>query len=76
MEFNLLYLTVILCMLLVPSESPSHMEALLLNSSAVYLKWKPPAMQAHNGKLFNIPRYTCVRSLDFHDIKGATWRGL
>lgn len=35
----------------VPSDPPSHMEALLLNSSAVYLKWKPPALQAHNGKL-------------------------
>lgn len=34
----------------VPSDPPSHMEALLLNSSAVYLKWKPPALQAHNGK--------------------------
>lgn len=35
----------------VPSDPPSHMEALLLNSSAVYLKWKAPALQAHNGKL-------------------------
>lgn len=37
---------------IVPSDPPSHMEALLLNSSAVYLKWKAPALQAHNGKLF------------------------
>lgn len=35
---------------IVPSDPPSHMEALLLNSSAVYLKWKAPALQAHNGK--------------------------
>lgn len=35
----------------VPSDPPSHMEALLLNSSAVYLKWKPPSLQTHNGKL-------------------------
>lgn len=30
------------------------MEALLLNSSAVYLKWKAPALQAHNGKFLFI----------------------
>ncbi|XP_046680537.1 roundabout homolog 2-like isoform X2 [Homalodisca vitripennis] len=35
----------------VPSEPPSHMEAVLLNSSAVYLKWKPPPQYAHNGIL-------------------------
>ncbi|KAG5894270.1 hypothetical protein JTB14_028124 [Gonioctena quinquepunctata] len=35
----------------VPSESPSHMEALLLNSTAVFLKWKPPLAISLNGEL-------------------------
>lgn len=35
----------------VPSEPPMHMEALLLNSSAVFLKWKPPPPNTHNGIL-------------------------
>lgn len=43
---------------LVPSDPPSHMEALLLNSSAVYLKWKQPALQAHNGKCYLSAVYT------------------
>lgn len=29
------------------------MEALLLNSSAVYIKWKPPSLESHNGILKN-----------------------
>jgi hypothetical protein len=29
------------------------MEAILLNSSAVYLKWKPPPPNSHNGILRN-----------------------
>ncbi|BES96070.1 Roundabout, axon guidance receptor, homolog [Nesidiocoris tenuis] len=35
----------------VPSESPTGLEAVLLNSSAVYLKWKAPPQAAHNGIL-------------------------
>ncbi|KAF6206552.1 hypothetical protein GE061_017786 [Apolygus lucorum] len=35
----------------VPSESPTGLEAVLLNSSVVYLKWKPPLQSAHNGIL-------------------------
>uniref|UniRef100_A0A182Q5Y2 Roundabout n=1 Tax=Anopheles farauti TaxID=69004 RepID=A0A182Q5Y2_9DIPT len=46
----------------VPSEPPFGMEALLLNSSAVYLKWKPPPATAQNGVLrtYNI----IVRGVD------------
>uniref|UniRef100_A0A182YHF3 Uncharacterized protein n=1 Tax=Anopheles stephensi TaxID=30069 RepID=A0A182YHF3_ANOST len=46
----------------VPSEPPYGMEALLLNSSAVYLKWKAPAAKAQNGILrtYNI----IVRGVD------------
>lgn len=36
---------------LVPLEAPSHMEALLLNATAVYLKWKPPPPLSLNGEL-------------------------
>lgn len=35
----------------IPVESPSNMEALLLNSTSVYLKWKPPSLRALNGEL-------------------------
>ncbi|XP_074027541.1 roundabout 3 [Leptinotarsa decemlineata] len=35
----------------VPSEPPFHMEALLLNSTAVFLKWKPPPAVSLNGEL-------------------------
>ncbi|VEN62788.1 unnamed protein product, partial [Callosobruchus maculatus] len=34
----------------VPTEPPSHMEALLLNSTTVFLKWRPPA-HSLNGEL-------------------------
>ncbi|XP_058122733.1 roundabout homolog 2-like [Anopheles ziemanni] len=37
----------------VPSEPPYGMEALLLNSSAVYLKWKPPPVMTQNGILLH-----------------------
>ncbi|KAK6638440.1 hypothetical protein RUM44_008869 [Polyplax serrata] len=33
----------------VPSEAPLHMEAILFNSTAVHLKWKPPPQYTHNG---------------------------
>lgn len=36
---------------LVPEEPPSQMEARLLNSTAVYLKWKPPSSPSLNGEL-------------------------
>ncbi|XP_056643381.1 roundabout homolog 1-like [Diorhabda sublineata] len=35
----------------VPTEAPSQMEAILLNSTAVYLKWKPPPAVTLNGEL-------------------------
>ncbi|XP_025832405.1 roundabout homolog 2-like, partial [Agrilus planipennis] len=35
----------------VPTEPPSHMEALLLNSTAVHLKWKSPPAMSINGQL-------------------------
>lgn len=34
-----------------PEEPPSQMEARLLNSTAVYLKWKPPPAPSLNGEL-------------------------
>ncbi|KAJ9575392.1 hypothetical protein L9F63_025657, partial [Diploptera punctata] len=37
----------------VPSEPPTQIEAILLNASAVYLKWKPPPPNSHNGILKN-----------------------
>lgn len=52
--------------LLVPSDPPSHMEALLLNSSAVYLKWKQPALQAHNGKFYLSTLHNIMNFTMFH----------
>ncbi|XP_055601197.1 roundabout homolog 1-like [Uranotaenia lowii] len=46
----------------VPSLPPTGMEALLLNSSAVYLKWKPPPSKAINGILRTY--HILVRGLD------------
>lgn len=34
-----------------PVEAPSEMEAKLLNSTAVYLKWQPPPSASLNGDL-------------------------
>lgn len=34
----------------IPGSSPINMEAILLNSTAVYLKWQPPPNQTINGK--------------------------
>lgn len=34
-----------------PSEAPTNMEALLLNSTSVYLKWKSPTLPSLNGEL-------------------------
>lgn len=49
---NILYLlTFIIPNISVPSEPPTHMEAMLLNATAVYLKWKPPPPSSHNGLL-------------------------
>lgn len=42
-------LKIIIKLFLVPSEAPTHMEAILLNSTAVHLKWKPPPLYTHNG---------------------------
>jgi roundabout axon guidance receptor 2 len=36
----------------VPMDAPTNMEALLLNSTAVYLKWKPPPPPSLNGELY------------------------
>lgn len=34
-----------------PSEAPTSMDAKLLNSSTVYVKWKAPPVKSHNGML-------------------------
>lgn len=48
--------------------APSNMEALLLNSSAVYLKWKPPPIESHHGefekKTFSWFLHVLHRSID------------
>lgn len=40
----------------VPSEAPTSMDAKLLNSSTVYVKWKAPPTRSHNGiiKSYNV----------------------
>lgn len=39
------------CIQLVPTEPPTNMEALLLNATTVYLKWKSPPSISLNGEL-------------------------
>ncbi|XP_068150662.1 LOW QUALITY PROTEIN: roundabout homolog 2 [Drosophila tropicalis] len=46
----------------VPNEAPFGMEAVLLNSSAVFLKWKAPEMKAQHGILLNY--HVIVRGID------------
>lgn len=41
------------------------MEALLLNSSAVFLKWKPPALTAQNGLLTSY--FVIIRGVDMRE---------
>ncbi|XP_055637458.1 roundabout homolog 2-like [Toxorhynchites rutilus septentrionalis] len=48
----------------VPTATPTSMEALLLNSSAVYLKWRSPPAGAINGVLQTY--HVIVRGVDVH----------
>lgn len=49
----------------VPSSAPINMEASLLNTSAVYLKWQPPPLNAMNGILKSY--HVIVRGYDMHN---------
>lgn len=40
---------------IVPNEAPYGMEAVLLNSSAVFLKWKAPEWKDEHGKCIRHP---------------------
>ncbi|XP_055589407.1 protein sax-3 [Uranotaenia lowii] len=50
----------------VPTAPPVNMEAVLLNTSAVFLKWEPPANHSLNGKLKNY--HIIIRGYDVHNI--------
>ncbi|XP_058815067.1 protein sax-3-like [Topomyia yanbarensis] len=50
----------------VPSAAPVNMEAVLLNTSAVYLKWDHPANHSLNGKLRNY--HIIIRGYDIHNM--------
>lgn len=50
---------------LVPSGSPVNMEAILLNSTAVYLKWQPPINNSINGKWKNFLRWDFCKVVGF-----------
>lgn len=43
-----------------------NMEAVLLNTSAVYLKWKPPPSESMNGVLRSY--HVIVRGYDIHNL--------
>uniref|UniRef100_A0AAG5DD15 Roundabout n=1 Tax=Anopheles atroparvus TaxID=41427 RepID=A0AAG5DD15_ANOAO len=49
----------------VPSAVPGNLEAVLLNTSAVYLKWDPPANSTINGKLKYY--HIIIRGYDAHN---------
>lgn len=53
-------------MLIVPSAAPTNMEAVLLNTTAVYLKWQPPPTENLNGILRNY--YVIIRGYDANNI--------
>lgn len=50
----------------VPSSPPINMEAVLLNTSAVYLKWQPPPNESMNGVLRNY--HVIVRGYDMYNM--------
>uniref|UniRef100_A0A182V3E7 Roundabout n=1 Tax=Anopheles merus TaxID=30066 RepID=A0A182V3E7_ANOME len=50
----------------VPTASPVNLEAVLLNTSAVYLKWEPPSNSTINGKLKHY--HIIIRGYDVHNI--------
>ncbi|XP_055545499.1 protein sax-3-like [Wyeomyia smithii] len=50
----------------VPNTAPVNMEAVLLNTSAVYLKWEPPANHTLNGKLKHY--HIIIRGYDIHNL--------
>ncbi|XP_053673917.1 protein sax-3 [Anopheles nili] len=50
----------------VPLTPPINLEAVLLNTSAVYLKWDPPPNSTINGKLKNY--HIIIRGYDMHNI--------
>lgn len=54
----------VVSLFIVPNEAPYGMEAVLLNSSAVFLKWKAPEWMDEHGKDFAI----C------HRLSSETWR--
>lgn len=47
-------------------EPPAHMEALLLNSTAVYLKWKSPPLPSLNGDLQGFKVEVRTNGSDLH----------
>lgn len=50
----------------VPSAAPINMEAVLLNTSAVYLKWQAPPSEHLNGALKDF--HVIVRGFDMHNM--------
>ncbi|XP_052894838.1 protein sax-3-like [Anopheles moucheti] len=50
----------------VPTAPPINLEAVLLNTSAVYLKWDPPSNHTINGKLKHY--HIIIRGYDVHNI--------
>jgi roundabout, axon guidance receptor 2 len=50
----------------VPSLPPTNMEAVLLNATAVYLKWQPPTPEGLNGIMRNY--HVIIRGFDMHNI--------
>lgn len=49
-----------------PSEPPSKLEAKLLNSTSVFLKWQPPAPDTVNGVL--VGYQILIRGIDAHNM--------
>lgn len=56
MYFVIYHLTLVL-FFTVPSSSPEQIEATLLNTTAVFLKWRPPSNDSINGKCLDSKKH-------------------
>lgn len=60
------YFHIFMSIFTAPTAAPTGMEAVLLNTTAVYLKWQPPSVEYLNGNLRNY--HVIIRGYDANNI--------
>lgn len=65
-KFPFLISSPVIYSLIVPSAAPSNMDAVLLNTSSVYLKWQAPSNESRNGILKNY--HVIIRGYDSNNV--------